>query len=211
MPVRIGGFGGVEGLAAWLRAEAVDAMIDATHPFAARMSEHAVRAAAATGTPLLRIERPAWVPVPGDDWRVVAGMGEAAAALGATPRRVLLTVGQQELAPFRAAPWHRYVIRSIDPPAPEALPPNAEVILEAGPFTEAGERALMRARGIGVLVTKNAGGGATGAKLAAARSLGLPVVMVARPVLPAAERVTDAAAAAAWVVSRPGVGSRSAR
>lgn len=192
----------MDGLAAYLRAERIGALVDATHPFAAIISRNAVGAAARAGVPLLRIERRAWTPARGDDWRMVPGMEAAAAALGREPRRVFLTIGQQELAPFRAASWHRYLIRSIDPPPPETLPPDAEVIAASGPFAEAEERALLEAQGIEVLVTKNAGGTATAAKLVAARALGLPVVMVARPVLPPAETAPDAEAAMQWIVLR---------
>ena len=196
---RIGGFGGPDGLAAYLRAERIEALVDATHPFAARMSGNAVHAAAATGVALLRINRPEWRPVAGDRWRKVADMAEAARQLGPEPRRVLLTIGQQDLAPFAAAPWHEYVIRSVDPPAPDSLPPRAIVLTARGPFAEADEHALMTAHRIGTLVTKNSGGSATAAKLAAARALGLEVVMVARPPNLDAPDVPDAAGALNWL------------
>jgi precorrin-6A/cobalt-precorrin-6A reductase len=198
---RIGGFGGAEGLAAFLRAGRMDLLVDATHPFAARISANAVAAAAALGVKLLRIERPPWTPRFGDRWQEVAHMADAVAALGPAPRRVFLTVGQQELAPFRAAPWHSYLIRSIDPPAWRSLPPDAHVILAARPFTQDAERALLEAHRTQVIVTKNSGGGATIAKLAAARALGLPVVMVARPVLPPTGTVPDETAARAWIAA----------
>jgi len=210
VPVRRGGFGGVAGLAAFLRAEAVELLIDATHPFAAQMSRHAVEAAGLAGVPLLRIERPAWVGGEGDRWTLVPDMDAAVRALdgawggawGETPRRVLLTVGQKELAPFRAAPWHRYVIRSIDPPDPASLPPHATFLPGAGPFTREAERRLLREHAIEVIVTKNSGGLATVAKLEAARDLGIPVVMVSRPPLPLAETATDSDGALRWVLAR---------
>ncbi len=201
IPCRVGGFGGAGGLAAFLREQRVNLLVDGTHPFAARMSANAVAAAAASGVALLRIERPAWNPGPADRWEMVPRMQEAPAALGPAPRRVLLTVGQQELTPFRAAPWHNYLIRSIDPPAPDSLPRGARAIAAAGPFSEAEERSLMAAHRIEVLVTKNSGGTATSAKLAAARALGLPVVMVARPVLPGAETGPDEIAAQRWIAA----------
>lgn len=197
--VRIGGFGGAAGLAAWLVEARIGAIVNATHPFAARMADNAMAAAGATSTPMLRVLRPAWEPAPGDDWRAVPDMAAAAAALGDEPRRVLLTVGRQELAPFVAAPQHFYLIRSVDPPPQEALPPRARVIAARGPFDEAAERALLRDHGIEVLVTKNAGGGATAAKLAAARAARLRVVMVARPPAPAGETVPDVAQALRWL------------
>lgn len=196
---RIGGFGGGAGLAAYLRAERIGALIDATHPFAARMSVNACEAAMLAGVPLLRINRPEWQPVAGDRWTGVADMPAAVRALGEAPLHVLLTIGQQDLAPFVAAPWHHYVIRSVDAPAPEALPPRAVVLTARGPFAEADERELMANHKIDVLVTKNSGGSATAAKLAAARTLGLEVVMIVRPPVPEAAEVPDAGAALDWL------------
>ena len=182
IPCRVGGFGGVAGLAAYLREHEIDALIDATHPFAAQMTRHAAEAATLTGTPLLTIDRPAWTPPTGAVWHEVATMQAAADALGETPRRVLLTIGQKDLAPFTAAPQHAYVVRSIDPPA--APPPGALVLTARGPYVEADERALLQRHRIEIMVTKNAGGTATVAKLAAAADLGVHVVIVARPALP---------------------------
>ena len=199
LPCRIGGFGGAEGLARYLTEHRIEAVIDATHPFAARITRNAEDAARLTETRLLAVRRPPWRRGPSDIWIDVPDMAAAAEALGPSPRRVLLTIGQKDLAPFAAAPWHRYVLRSIDPPAPDALPPGAEVIAARGPFTEAAERDMMRARRIEILVTKNSGGSATEAKLAAARALELPVVMVARPPPPQAETVATAAEALAWI------------
>ena len=148
VPVRIGGFGGVAGLVAWMRDHGTEAVVNATHPFAARMSANAVTACAEAGTLLLRVLRPEWRAQPGDDWRVVGDMAAAAAQLGAAPRRVLLTIGRQDLAPFAAAPQHDYVIRSVDAPPEGALPPRATVISARGPFAEAEECALLRAHAI---------------------------------------------------------------
>ena len=195
LPCRIGGFGGVAGLAAYLREHCTDALIDATHPFAAQISRHAVDASRAGGTELLAIVRPAWTAQPGDRWHLVADMQEAATALGAAPRRVLLTIGQKELAPF--APPHRYVVRSVDPPT---HPPAGAIVLSArGPFIEADELRLLKQHAIEVIVTKNAGGSATAPKLAAARALGIEVIMVARPVLPETKTVETAEAAMHWL------------
>ncbi len=199
IPLRIGGFGGVAGLAAWLREHRTAAVVNATHPFAARMSANAVAACAATGTKLLRVLRPEWTPGAGDHWRCVRDMDEAARALGSAARRVLLTIGRQDLAPFARMPQHDYVIRSVDAPPDAALPPRATVISARGPFAEADEIALLRAHAIDVLVTKNAGGDATRAKLDAARALRLPVVMVARPSPAPGETVPDVAGALAWL------------
>ena len=196
---RRGGFGGVDGLAAHLRAHGVDALIDATHPFAAQISRHAAEAAARTGVARLAVVRPGWEAQSGDRWTPVPDMDSAVAALGPAPRRVFLTVGQQELAPFLAAPWHEYLIRSVEPPDPASLPPRAACIAGRGPFETAAERRLLETARIEVLVTKNSGGAATAAKLEAARGLGLEVVIVARPPPPPGPAVQDAAAALAWL------------
>ncbi len=197
IPTRIGGFGGIEGLCAYLRAEGVDVLIDATHPFAAQMSRHAGEAAALAGIECLAVVRPPWRAQEGDRWTEVSDMAEAAATLGPAPRRVFLTVGQQELAPFRAAPQHRYLIRSVEPIADP--PAGARCFTARGPFAEPDERALMRNEGVEVLVTKNSGGSATAAKLGAARGLGVAVTMIARPPPPDGPSVPDADAAFAWL------------
>ncbi len=199
IPARRGGFGGVEGLVAYLQAHGVAALIDATHPFAVRISRNAAAAAAIAKVPLVTVLRPQWAPCPGDRWAEVPDMPAAAQALGAEPRRVFLTVGQQELAPFGLAPWHRYLIRSVEPPDPALLPATARHIAARGPFREDEERRLLEQEGIEVMVTKNSGGAATAPKLAAARALGVQVVMVARPPPPPGETVPDAAGALAWL------------
>ncbi len=199
VPVRVGGFGGAEGLAAFLMQGGFRALIDATHAFAARISSNAVRASDSTRLPLLRLEQPAWRPAPGDRWLDAADMDEAAALLGVQPRRVFLAIGRLELAPFMGAPQHESLSRAVDDFVP-ALP-RARVLAARGPFELAAERALLLRERVEVVVSKNAGTPATYAKLAAARELGLPVVMVARPVLPPAETVCDVAAALAWLES----------
>ena len=198
LPTRIGGFGGAEGLSRHLVERRIDALIDATLPFAARMTANAVAAARATGTHLLVVLRPAWQPRVGDRWAMVADMAEAAEALGTAPRRVLLTVGQKDLTPFAGAP-HHFVLRSVDPPPPEVLPADVEVIAARGPFSEADELRLLADRRIDVIVTKNSGGSATAAKLAAARKRGLPVVMVQRPPAPQVETVAGAGEVLQWL------------
>ncbi len=202
VPLRVGGFGGVDGLADYLKENHVAALIDATHPFAAQMKRHAAEAARLASVPLLAIRRPPWRAIEGDQWTEVADLDTAAAALGANPKRVLLSVGRQELAPFKAAPQHFYIVRSVDAPPDDLLPPNAEVIAARGPFVEADETRLMQEWRIGVLVTKNSGGTATQGKLAAARALGVPVVMVRRPDLPEAPSVETVAEALAWLEAR---------
>ena len=199
LPTRIGGFGGAGGLRRWLDQMETDALVDATHPFAQGISRNALAAATGAGVPLLRIDRPAWEPVAGDRWTVVPTMQEAAAAIGLPPTRVLLTVGRQELAPFLAYPQHHYVVRSVDPPPLELLPPSTTVLTARGPFTLPDERALLLHHRIGRMVTKNSGGDATAAKLVAAREIGLGVVMVARPAPPQTPSVPDWQQALRWL------------
>ncbi len=199
IPWRVGGFGGIAALADFLRREAFALLLDATHPFAAQMKRHAAAAASLAGVPVLGVLRPGWKATPGDRWTMVADMAEAVRALGAAPRRVLLTIGQKELGGFQAAPWHDYVVRSVDPPDAASLPANAVVIAARGPFRESDELVLLTERRIEVIVTKNSGGTATGAKLAAARRLGLEVVMVARPPPPEMPTVDGGGAALRWL------------
>lgn len=197
--VRVGGFGGAEGMARWLREKRVDALIDATHPFAGTIGFHAARAAATTHVPLLAVRRPGWAPGPGDDWHPAADLPAAAALLPALGRRVFLTTGRMGLAAFAGVRDAWFLVRTVDPPA-GACPPDAEVLLDRGPFSLAGERELLRRHRVEVLVTKDSGGSATAPKLAAAREAGVPVILVRRP--PAPEEVAEVstpAAAAAWL------------
>lgn len=204
VPVRVGGFGGGPGLAAFLKNAGIDTVVDATHPFATGISQNAIAACRQAGVPLLLVCRPAWRPGPEDRWTEVPDAVQAALALGGERRTVFLTVGRLELPAFLAAPQHRYVVRTIDPP--DRLPPDAELILARGPFAEADEHRLMQSGGIEVLVAKNAGGAATAGKLAAARMLGLPVVLIRRPAGPKLARdqpmVETPAAALAWLIER---------
>jgi precorrin-6A/cobalt-precorrin-6A reductase len=205
VPTRIGGFGGVDGLVRYLEENATDALVVATHPFAAQIRRNAVAAARRKGLPLLIVERPIWQTEPGDSWIRVADADAAAAALGATPRRVLLTIGRKELAPFATRPHHHYIVRTIDPP--DGLPESAELVMDRGPYVEADEVRLLKEHRIEMLVSKNSGGNATQPKLLAARTLGVPVVMIDRPPAPDlagldAEHAGDAAAALAWLERR---------
>jgi precorrin-6A/cobalt-precorrin-6A reductase len=202
IPIRVGGFGGVVGLVNYLRQHRIGALVDATHPFASQMTANAIAAARQTGTPLLVVLRPAWQPTAGDRWTMVENMEAAAAMLGGVTRRVLLTIGHKDLAPFRAAPWHHYVLRSVDPPPAEALPPQVTVIAARGPFALADEERLLRDERIDILVTKNSGGSATAGKLAAARNLGLPVAMLARPPLPETDTVGTVGEVRDWLDER---------
>jgi precorrin-6A/cobalt-precorrin-6A reductase len=199
VPTRVGGFGGAEGLARWIAAQGVGLVVDATHPFAAVISRNAAAACERSGVPLLALRRPPWRAVAGDRWIEVGTMAEAAVALGATPRRVFLTVGRLELPAFAAAPQHAYVVRTIEPIGDAFPVPDVVAIRARGPFDEAAERALMAAHGIEAVVTKNSGGSSTYGKIAAARALGLPVVMVARPAKPEGPAVESVEAALAWI------------
>jgi len=193
--VRVGGFGGVSGLVQWLRANGVTAVVDATHPFAAGITANAVAATAAAGVPLLVLRRPGWVQGPGDDWRWVDSLEDAAVDLPG--ERVFLTTGRQDIGVF-AGVDRFFLARSVEPPEPP-VPQRIHVVLERGPFTVDGEVALMREHAIDVLVTKDSGGEQTSAKLVAARTLGIPVVVVRRPPAPAAPTVETVDAAVEWV------------
>jgi precorrin-6A/cobalt-precorrin-6A reductase len=194
IPYRIGGFGGAGGLAAYLKSERIDVLIDATHPFAEQMSRHAALAASHVNIPLLSLSRPAWRPEAADRWIDASDMAAAAAALGQAPKRVFLTVGRLQIEAFAPAPQHFYLIRAIEPLAPLSCLPHHRVILGRGPFTAEAEEKLMREESIDVIVSKNSGGAATYAKILAARSLGLPVIMVARPRQNAGQILHDPAA-----------------
>ncbi|MBS0540801.1 MAG: cobalt-precorrin-6A reductase [Proteobacteria bacterium] len=178
---RSGGFGGAEALAHWLRDEKIEAVVDATHPYADKMSANAAFACGQAGVPLASIVRPPWTAVPGDIWQSVASADAAAQAIGARPHRVFLSLGRQELGAFAAAPQHRYLGRSVDEPRGVALPPDIRMLLARGPFTVDAETTLLRDEKIEVLVSKNSGGTAIYAKIAAARTLGIRVLMIARP------------------------------
>jgi precorrin-6A/cobalt-precorrin-6A reductase len=199
VPVRVGGFGGVDGLARYLRSEHIDFLIDATHPYAATISANAVLAAAQTSTAILALRRPPWTAIEGDLWLDVAGAKEAARALGPEPKRVFLTIGRQELAPFSAAPQHHYFIRSVDPVDPPLDLPNAQYMLARGPFTESEDREFLESRSIDAIVAKNSGGDATYSKIVVARALGIPVFMFTRPAIPDCPSVATLADAVAWL------------
>ncbi|HEV3045823.1 MAG TPA: cobalt-precorrin-6A reductase [Solirubrobacteraceae bacterium] len=199
--VRVGGFGGPEALARWLGEHGVRAVLDATHPFAERISASAVRACALADVPLLRLERPGWSEAPGDDWHWVEDLDRAAAAIPALGRRVLLTTGRQGLAAFAAVSQAWFLVRCVQAPEPP-LPPRHELLLDRGPFTLAGELALLDEHRIDVVVCKDSGGPHTSAKLHAARERGLPVVVVRRPPRPEADCVPGVAGALAWALAQ---------
>lgn len=198
LPQRVGGFGGVAGLVDYLRAEAITHILDATHPFAARMSAHAVEAARITGLPLLALERAPWQPMAEDRWHLVPDMAAAAEALPEAPARVFLAIGRQNLEVFAAKPQHHYLLRLVD--APESLPlPQTEAVVARGPFTLDSDLALLRAHRISHIVAKNAGGSGARAKLDAARLMGLPVILIDRPALPERPRADSVEAALRWL------------
>ena len=201
--VRTGGFGGPEALARWLEEQRIAAVVDATHPFAERISASAARACAGAAVPLLRVERPGWHPRPGDRWHRVLTLADAAAVIPELGERVLLTTGRQGLAAFaEGAAW--FLIRCVDPPEPP-LPRRCGVILDRGPYTLEGERRLLDAHAVDLLVTKDSGGEHTRPKLDAARERGLPVILVDRPPRPAdLPTVPTSAEAAAWARAHAG-------
>lgn len=195
--VRVGGFGGAAGLADYLNAGQIDLVVDATHPFAARMRWNAATACARASVPRLRVERPAWAPQPGDIWQSADSLGHAAKLLDGS-QRIFLTIGRQELASFahRTDKW--FLVRAIDPPT-LAPPLPGELLLARGPFSVKDEIDLMTSRSIDTVVSKNSGGSATEAKLGAARHLGIPVVMVERPPNPDGPRGETVADALNWL------------
>ncbi len=204
--VRVGGFGGPSGLAAYVRQQAVDVVVDATHPFAATISA----SAAACGVPLLVLRRPGWTAVPGDLWHRVPSLAAAADFIAGSPyERVFLTTGRQGLGAFAGLADRWFLVRSVDPVAPPH-PPRLESLLDRGPFTVEGEVALLRSYTIQLLVTKDSGGAMTAAKLAAARSLGVPVLMVDRPPVtpsvPVVATVEEAVTFLRGLLGPPGAG-----
>ncbi len=200
--VRIGGFGGASGLAEYLLDRAIDLLIDATHPFAAQISANAAVAATECQLPHLMLVRPAWEAVEGDRWIEVESHSEAAMALSEKSQRVFLTIGRQELAAFASLDAIWFLMRAIDPPALDILYPNGKLLLAKGPFLLENERELLTEYRIDTIVSKNSGGDGTYAKIVAARELGIPVVMVRRPPIPAVAVVADVEGAIAWLLQQ---------
>lgn len=199
LPTRIGGFGGAGGLAEWIRDNGITHVIDATHPFAARISRNAIAACAATGAELIALERAPWIAVEGDRWIHVPDIDGAVAALPETAARVFLAIGRQSLAPFAARPQHHYLLRLVDEPLAPLPLAGAEAVIARGPFTVEGDMALLQERRIGWIVAKNAGGAGARAKLDAARALDLPVVMIDRPALPPRRVARSVAEVMGWL------------
>jgi precorrin-6A/cobalt-precorrin-6A reductase len=203
--VRVGGFGGPAAFAGWLREHGVTAVLDATHPFAARISASAAQACPAARVPLLRLERPGWVQRPGDQWRRVPSLTRAAAAVAPLGRRVLLTTGRQGLSAFAGMTEAWFLVRCVEPPEPP-LPPAHELLLDRGPYTLAGELELIDRHAIDLIVTKDSGGRLTEAKLDAARQRRLPVIVVQRPARPDVGTVRTVAEALAWTLDHADAG-----
>lgn len=199
--VRIGGFGGADGMRQWLTGNAVRAVIDATHPFAERIGSSAVTATSMADVPLLRLERRGWQEEPGEQWHWVDSLTQAAAALPQLGAHAFITTGRQGLTEFTGLAGMRLLVRCVERPEVE-LPSGTEVLLSRGPYTAESERALMTHRGVDILVTKDSGGTMTRGKLVAARELGVGVVIVRRPSRPAQQTVHDPGAAVRWVLSQ---------
>lgn len=198
LPTRVGGFGGVAGLQAWLQAQRITHVVDATHPFAAQMSGNAVQACAAARVPLLAFERPAWRAQAGDQWQCVSDIDGAVAALPQLPARIFLAIGRQHLLPFARCAQHHYLLRLVDA-MPELPLPHAQVVIARGPFTVEGDRALLQEHGITHVVAKNSGGSGAQPKLEAARNLGVPVILINRPTLPERRTAATVAQVMAWL------------
>lgn len=196
--MRTGGFGGVGGLVRYLREEAIDVLIDATHPFAEKMGNHATLAAERASIPRLRLVRPPWQKQTGDRWIEVADAAAAAETLPGLARRVFLTSGHRDLDAFAGFDAIWFLIRTIEPVA-GPLPRQALCLTARGPFDEASECALLEKHQIDALVTKASGGRATYAKIAAAQRLGLPVIMIQRPPQPVGPFAHDTEATLTWL------------
>jgi precorrin-6A/cobalt-precorrin-6A reductase len=199
VPLRVGGFGGAGGLADHLAAERIDVLIDATHPYANLISENAATAARKAGVTFVALRRPPWQMAAGDRWTEVNDVRAAGQAIGPTSRRVFLALGRNDLAPFVEAPQHFYLIRSVDPVDPPLPLPHAAYITARGPFSEADDRALMMKHAIDVVISKNSGGNAAYGKIAAARALGIDVIMLRRKPELDVPAVSDVEDAIAWL------------
>ena len=199
MPIRIGGFGGIEGLMAYLRDHEVSHLVDSTHPFAAQMSANAVAAARLAGVPYIALTRPPWEAVAGDRWQRVASIDAAVDALGGSARRVMLALGRMHVDTFAAQPQHHYLLRFVDAFAIPPRLPHHSIVVDRGPFSADSDAHMMQDHGIDLIVSKNSGGTGAEAKLVAARRLGLPVILIDRPFIPNREEAYSADAVLDWV------------
>ncbi len=199
VPLRMGGFGGAAGLADYLMTHKIEALIDATHPYASAISANAAEAARKTGVAFIALRRAPWIKVDGDRWTEVNDSAAAVRAIGAQARRIFVALGRNDLAPFAEAPHHVYLFRSVDPIDPPLPLPQATYITARGPFSAADDRALMQSHDIECVIAKNSGGEAAYGKIAAARSLGIEVILVRRPVAPATLAVETIDAVMQWL------------
>lgn len=203
LPQRVGGFGGVDGLADYLATHRVTHVIDATHPFAAQMSHNAAAACAKTGTPLVALTRAPWIAQAGDDWTHVADNDAAVAALTGPAQRVMLAIGRMHLDDFAPNPQHFYLLRLVDPPKATLRFPNYHVIVDRGPFRAESDQALMQQHEITKVVSKNSGGTGAYAKIEAARALQIPVLMIDRPTMPPRTELHDPVDVLHWLHHAP--------
>lgn len=199
LPQRVGGFGGVTGLSAYLRTENITHVVDATHPFAAQMSQNAVAACTEAGVPLAALTRAPWSQEPDDLWTSVPDMAGAVAALDRPAVRVMLAIGRMHLSLFALHPQHFYLLRLVDAPDAALSFPDHHIEVDRGPFNMENDLALMRAHRISLIVSKNAGGSGAYAKLRAARALNLPVIMIDRPKMPDRYELHEVRAVLDWV------------
>ena len=199
IPLRVGGFGGVSGLAQYIRARKITHVIDATHPFAAQISHHAIAACQQTATRLLALTRPPWEAKPEDRWRHAVDIAAAVTALSGPAQRIMLAIGRLHLDAFEACPQHYYLLRLIEAPSVTPPLPDHHMVISRGPFQVADDAALLSRHRIDLVVAKNSGGKGAVAKIYAARRLGVPVLMIDRPVLPPREEVGSVTAVLAWL------------
>lgn len=197
--LRVGGFGGVAGLIKYLKSEKIDLLIDATHPFAAKISQNAAIAAENLQLPFLMLIRPKWESVVGDKWIEVENIPAAVEILPSLAERVFLTIGRQEVTAFSQVENIWFLMRTIEKPSSDIVLPKGLLLLERGPFDKDSEKQLLKKHNIDTIVSKNSGGNATYAKIIAAQELGIKVVMVKRPILPQGDRVEDVETALLWV------------
>ncbi len=195
---RIGGFGGVDGLSRYLTDQRIHAVVDATHPFAATITQHVEQASHQSGVPLLALVRPPWTAVDGDIWHEAPNLQHAADLIPHMGKRIFLAIGRQEVSTFAPCTDAYFLIRAIEPPD-DPLPPHRNILLARGPFHLEEELKLLRDHAIDLVVTKNSGGPATYPKIQAARQLQIHVIMMQRPTAPQAPKVASVASILPWL------------